>query len=394
MNVVSHVDVAGAARGVAAIFSFRSLPMVGALLLAPGARAGVRVSAAAVYAAAAIALGAWTGATIGVLLAAYAYFALAGACAPEVARALRAGNTTRFGVLAAATFAFLVAPALLLPEAGRATVLVIGWDLVLSSYSYCVEVAEGTKGPAIGDCLFFLLVNPALVYSNRGRPVSAPGFDFRAVLRAVLGMLTIFIGLALIAPACAAAEEQRQLAVHPWPVDAALFGALRLLLEYARQSGLASLQIGMIRQLGYEIPERFHFPFLARDPMDFWRRWNTYVGGWLLRYVFRPVAARYRGYGVTWRLPVAQTLGIVAAFSVTGLLHDAFAYAATLDLGWAMSEAFLVVGAIAAAWALGGRLVRRRAPDAGLRGRWRGAAVASRAAFWVIATGCVAWGWR
>jgi hypothetical protein len=368
--------------------------MVGALLFEPLVGSGARARAVATYAVAALALGVWTGATIAMLLAAYAYFAIAGACVPRVARALRAGRTTRFGVFAAATFAFLVAPALLLPEAGRATVLVIGWDLVLSSYSYCVDVAEGTTDPTTGHCLFFLLVNPALVYSNRGRPVSAPGFDFRGVLRAVLGALVLFVGFALIAPACAAAEDQRQRAVHPWPIDAALFGALRLLLEYARQSGLASVQIGMIRQIGYEVPERFCFPFLARDPMDFWRRWNTYVNGWLLRYVFRPVAARYRGQGVTWRLHAAQALGIVAAFSVAGLLHEAFAYAATLELGWAMSEAFLVVGAIAAVWAVGGRLVRRRTPNAGLEERWRGAAVASRAAFWIVATGCVAWGWR
>jgi alginate O-acetyltransferase complex protein AlgI len=298
------------------------------------------------------------------------------------------------GVFATATFAFLVAPALVLPEGGRATVLVVGWDLVLSSYSYCVEVAGRTEAAAMGECLFFLLVNPALVFSNRGRRVSAPGLDLRAALRAAVGMLVIFVGLALIAPACAAAEDQLQRAVHPWAVDAALFGALRLLLEYARQSGLASLQIGMIRQLGYEIPERFDFPFLARDPLDFWRRWNTYVGGWLLRYVFRPVAARYRGHGVTWRLPAAQALGILAAFSVAGLLHDAFAYAATLDLGWAWSRAFLAVGAIAAAWSLGGRVVWRRATHGGFRGHWARGGFVSRAAFWAIATGCAAWGWR
>src|SRR6185312_16596428 len=72
-------------------------------------------------------------------------------------------------------------------------------------------------------------------------------------------------------------------------VPGIVHGATALLGLYAAHSGLAHLQIGLCRTLGYRAPERYRYPFLATGPADFWERWNTYMMGFVRSYVFVPV---------------------------------------------------------------------------------------------------------
>ncbi len=91
---------------------------------------------------------------------------------------------------------------------------------------------------------------------------------------------------------------------------------------YLGHSGLASFQIGALRMLGFDPPERYHYSFLATSPLDLWRRWNTYLGLWLQRYVFLPLALRWsRARGKSASGP-AKAAALVATFAVCGLLHE------------------------------------------------------------------------
>jgi membrane protein involved in D-alanine export len=58
---------------------------------------------------------------------------------------------------------------------------------------------------------------------------------------------------------------------------------------YIDFSGYSDLAIGFSKVLGLNIPENFDKPFLARNPMDFWRRWHISLLNWLNEYILTPV---------------------------------------------------------------------------------------------------------
>jgi hypothetical protein len=396
VDVISFADVQEAARGVGTIACFRSLPVVGFVLFTRTIRLVPKVVVATLLLGSSIALRAWTLQAAAALGLAYAYFMGVAALMPAAIRGLREGRITRGALFVAGTSAFLGWPCLLLPDSARSLALILGWDFVLSSYSYCVEKARTKEAAPPSEGLFFVLVNPSLVYVHRGRRIGSVTFRWRGAARALLGLTLLFVASAVLTPLCralagsASASSSLRNSVLAW----ALFGFLRFLLEYWRQSGLASVQIGLLLQLGHEIPERYRWPLLASDPLDFWRRWNTYVGGWVLRYVFWPTAARHRGTGRTWRLPAAQLLALVGTFAAVGLLHDVYAYAVALDTDWESSSAFVVMGVLVALWGGIPRAYRAIVPHAAGRGSRLGLRVLSRAGFWIVAVGWAAWGWR
>ncbi len=79
-------------------------------------------------------------------------------------------------------------------------------------------------------------------------------------------------------------------------------------------------------------------PILSRSLGEFWgRRWNREVGGWLARWIYRPLSSRGR-----------PALGVVAAFAWSGLFHAVATYAALgLEPALWMQGFFLVHGALA-----------------------------------------------
>src|SRR5262249_9207892 len=130
---------------------------------------------------------------------------------------------------------------------------------------------------------------------------------------------------------------------------AMLHGLLRVAAEYSLQSGLASVQLGMLRQFGYQIPERFRYPLMAQDPLDFWRRWNMYVGSWIRRYVFLPMALRLRR-GTHLPAGLAKAAAFLAAFVVIGFLHDAFVYTSSFQPSLRGAYWFVGAGLSVIAW--------------------------------------------
>ena len=55
-------------------------------------------------------------------------------------------------------------------------------------------------------------------------------------------------------------------------------------------SGYTDMALGLGRCLGFEMPENFDYPFLARSITEFWEKWYQSVGGWFRKYLYRPVA--------------------------------------------------------------------------------------------------------
>jgi hypothetical protein len=305
----------------------------------------------------------------------FAYFTGAALGFHGLRQALTRGHIGKLSVLAASAIAFQLIPALLIRGSGSATVHVLGWELMLGAYSYCVDSARSAEQPRLRDGVFFLLVNPVLVYAERGRNLETAQLDRRALGYCGLG----FCGLT--------AQASLHVLRGRWPEGAAVdlldasgalgyaswasFSVLQFFTFYAGMAGVANLQIGLMRALGYDVPDRFNWPFLARSPAEFWDRWNTYVASWFGRYVFVPIARNKRRFHES--TAVRYTLATLVTFLAVGLAHE---YALLLQYGnahGAPTFTFVLAGLVVLGWKALSRplrsAARRLGPAALQRGR-------------------------
>src|SRR6185503_6456938 len=88
---------------------------------------------------------------------------------------------------------------------------------------------------------------------------------------------------------------------------------------YTTLAGVANIGVMSLSLRGLDYDDPFDNPLASRTPSEFWgRRWNTWVNHMLYRYVFMPSGGR--------RHPVRGTL---AAFTVSGVFHEALVVAST-----------------------------------------------------------------
>jgi alginate O-acetyltransferase complex protein AlgI len=55
---------------------------------------------------------------------------------------------------------------------------------------------------------------------------------------------------------------------------------------YCDFSGYTDIALGVARLFGYKLPENFNWPYLSKNPADFWRRWHISLSNWLREYIF------------------------------------------------------------------------------------------------------------
>ena len=108
-------------------------------------------------------------------------------------------------------------------------------------------------------------------------------------------------------------------AVSPANLDplAAWFGLLCYTLQiYFDFSGYSDMAIGLGRMFGFDIPENFNFPYIARSVREFWRRWHISLSNWFRDYLYIPLGGN--------RISEASTyFNLLIVFFLTGLWHGA-----------------------------------------------------------------------
>lgn len=129
-----------------------------------------------------------------------------------------------------------------------------------------------------------------------------------------------------------AREDYRQ-DLHPY-----VFTALSLCHLYlALEIGFA-LSVALPQALfGFELEPHFNEPYLATSLQDFWgRRWNLVITNTLRPLVYHPIGRISTGKGgatfgatVNARPPRAPILPVIAAFVISGLMHELFFYYVT-----------------------------------------------------------------
>lgn len=88
---------------------------------------------------------------------------------------------------------------------------------------------------------------------------------------------------------------------------------------YCDFSGYTDTARGAARMLGFELMQNFHYPYIATNPVDFWRRWHISLSRWFQDYLYYPLAMRYMrkgGWGSKYKAHIA-------AMTLIGLWHGA-----------------------------------------------------------------------
>lgn len=254
----------------------------------------------------------------------------------------------RVGLFAGFCGTLVVLPGVLLPRPMSTSVQLFGWERMFAAYSFCRDTAGRRTTPI--QCLSFVAAHPALVYSKRGEPVSEiEGRALPGLIRLAAGVATLAAHHALFVLTPWTAVESTmgsQRTAYPFLVGEYLF----LIALYLGQSGRASVGIGLMRLAGHRVPEQFHFPVLATGPLDFWRRWNRYLGEWVRSYVL-PSAARVLSKVMPGRKRAVVSSALFASFVFMGTVHafGRWAIPGALQHGSGF-RAFAAYGLAAALW--------------------------------------------
>jgi alginate O-acetyltransferase complex protein AlgI len=81
-------------------------------------------------------------------------------------------------------------------------------------------------------------------------------------------------------------------------------------------SGYTDMGRGSALMLGFELPDNFNFPYLARNLQDFWKRWHISLSSWLRDYLYVPLGGNRKG---EW----SKHKNLVITMVLGGLWHGA-----------------------------------------------------------------------
>lgn len=100
-------------------------------------------------------------------------------------------------------------------------------------------------------------------------------------------------------------------------VASAWLGAIAYTLQiYFDFSGYSDMAIGLGKMFGFNFPENFNFPYVAKSVTDFWRRWHMSLTHWFRDYVYIPLGGN--------RVSKARWIrNLLFVWLLTGIWHGA-----------------------------------------------------------------------
>ena len=180
-----------------------------------------------------------------------------------------------------------------------------------------------------------LIAGPIVRYADihnqlRNRDISINKF--------ALGIERFIIGLAkkmIIANTFATVADQ-VFSHTPSDLSSAIlwFGMLAYVIQlYYDFSGYSDMAIGMGWMLGFDFPENFNYPYIAKSVKEVWKRWHMTLSTWFKDYLYISLGGNR----------VAKTsriyLNLIIVFVATGLWHGA----SWNFLLWGLSHGFFIM---------------------------------------------------
>ena len=130
---------------------------------------------------------------------------------------------------------------------------------------------------------------------------------------------TVFIGLGkkvLLANQLGSLYSAYGDSAQPSVLFAWLSAIAYMLQIYFDFSGYSDMALGMGKIFGFDFPENFRYPYVARSITDFWRRWHMSLSTWFRDYVYIPLGGN-RVRKLLW------IRNIFIVWCLTGLWHGA-----------------------------------------------------------------------
>jgi alginate O-acetyltransferase complex protein AlgI len=81
-------------------------------------------------------------------------------------------------------------------------------------------------------------------------------------------------------------------------------------------SGYSDMAIGLGKMFGFDFPENFRFPYIAKSIREFWTRWHITLSVWFRDYLYISLGGNRKNKFFTYR-------NLIIVFFITGLWHGA-----------------------------------------------------------------------
>ena len=201
----------------------------------------------------------------------------------------------------------------------------------------------------LADTLLYLVFFPQLI---AGPIIKAKEFYPQVTLKSIRqvdyqgSVRLLILGLFLKTVVADNLSEQTFWIAYPYFLGKSSADLLLLLYGYSAQifadfAGYSLIAIGLARLLGYQLPDNFHFPYLASSIGEFWRRWHISLSSWLRDYLYIPLGGNQKGAVRTYfNLIIVMFLGglwhgAAWSFAIWGLWHG---LGLALERGWRNSR--------------------------------------------------------
>ena len=101
---------------------------------------------------------------------------------------------------------------------------------------------------------------------------------------------------------------------------------------YCDFAGYTDIARGCGRMMGFRMPLNFNLPYLASNPVDFWRRWHISLSTWLRDYLYIPLGGNRKGRRRTY-------INLMLTMLLGGLWHGA----AWTFVAWGAYQGLLLI---------------------------------------------------
>ncbi len=194
--------------------------------------------------------------------------------------------------------------------------------------TYLADIGRGTLRAEydpvrFANYAFFypkFLMGPITRYGGFGTELDKPRMGAAAFQTGLENFVTGFAMKIFIADKLAILwNELVKIGFESLPVPLAWLGAFSFSIQlYIEWQAYTNMALGIAGLLGYQLPQNFNYPYLARSIGDYYRRWHMTLTRWFTDYVYIPLGGSRAGTGRT-------VLNILIVWLLTSLWHG---------LGW------------------------------------------------------------
>ena len=194
--------------------------------------------------------------------------------------------------------------------------------------TYTIDVYHGVNKPlrSFWDFMLYIMLFPKMIAGPivRFHEIASQLTDraaFDTIDEKIAGLFRFVIGLAKKILLANVLGEQAdaifQLPTATLSAPLAWLGALAYTFQiYFDFSGYSDMAVGLGRLMGFQFPENFNNPYVARSITEFWQRWHITLGRWMRDYLYIPLG----GNRVS---PSRLYVNLWTVFILSGFWHGA-----------------------------------------------------------------------